>query len=183
MRTASLFVVVSTLATFAAACGGGAAQSNTGAPAAPAAPVAGGSGGVFTDATAYASAPPARTAAAAHSAKGVAAPGAKTPCLGCHKDGGAAPAFTFAGTIFADDGMSKGSADVEVRVADASGKGVSAHSDADGNFWVQGPALALPAHAGARVAGKALAMGSVVDKADCNGCHDATFPMLLKPVK
>jgi hypothetical protein len=160
-----------------AACGGSNAQTSA-TPAAPAAPKT-----VFADAPPYTSGLPAVTAAAAHAAKKVAAPSIQAPCLTCHKEGGGAPSFAFAGTIYTDEAMSKGSADVEIRIADANGKSASAHSDADGNFWSPGAPIALPAHAGARSGAKTLAMGSIVDKADCNGCHDAKFPMLLTPPK
>jgi hypothetical protein len=168
MRASSIAIVC---ALVAAACGGASSQS---VPAAPAAEKT-----IFTDAPAYAMQPVATTAAAAHAAKSVAAPSKATPCLGCHKAGGAAPAFAFAGTVYADKDATKGAAGVEVRVADASGAGASVFADADGNFWSKGTPSSAPGHAGARNAVKARFMNQPLTNGDCNTCHAPDMPMLL----
>jgi len=168
MRDASLaYLFLFALA--AAACGG--------APKAPSTPPA--EKTIFSDAPAFAPAPVASSAAAAHAAKKIAAPSKATPCLGCHKDGGSAPAFSFAGSIYADKEATKGAADVEIRVEDNGAPAVSVHSDADGNFWSKGPALKGPAHAGARSAIKTRIMNQPTTTGDCNSCHAADMPALL----
>jgi hypothetical protein len=174
MRTvgASAAILVSVLI---AACAGG----STPAPVAANAPAP---GGVFASAAPYSNARPEKSAARAHAAKGAAAPGG-TPCLSCHKAGGSAPAFAFAGTVYTDDARSAPNGDAEIAVADASGKEQIAHADEDGNFWMAGAALTLPGHAGARQGAKVVKMGGAVDSADCNGCHDAKFPVALTPPK
>jgi hypothetical protein len=159
----------------AAACGGAAKPPATApAPAPPAAK------NVFVDAPAYASAPVARSASAAHAAKGAVAPGNKTACLSCHKAGGAAPAFSFAGTVFADTAATKGGADVEVRVLDGKGQSLAVHSDADGNFWLAGAPVATPIHAGVRNGATTALMEPDVNNGDCNDCHDAKLPLVIK---
>ena len=173
MRThmASLSVpIVSMLAGLAAACGG--------AAPAPASPPA--AKNLFSEAPPYASAPVARTAAAAHAAKGAPAPSFKTPCLSCHKSGGSAPAFSFGGTVYADVTATKGAPDVEVRVLDAKGQSTTTHSDADGNFWLAGAPVAAPIHSGVRSGTKTALMDTDVNNGDCNDCHDAKLPVLLK---
>jgi hypothetical protein len=154
------------------ACGG--AKSAPSAASAPQPPT------VFSDAPPYASAPIARTAAAAHAAKGVPAPDNKAACLSCHKAGGKAAAFTFAGTIYETDAATKGASDVEVRVKDAKGGSFAAHSDADGNFWLAGSALGPSVHAGARTSAKTSVMGVDITGGDCNDCHDAKLPIVTK---
>jgi hypothetical protein len=170
MRTVLAFAVVVT-AICAAACGGASRPAD--------APASQGRPDVFSAAPPYSPSAPSKSASSAHSAKGVAAP-AGTACLGCHKKDGNAPAFTFAGTVYVDDARSAPNPNAEIAVDDATGAERIAHADADGNFWVAGGALALPAHAGARQPAKVLKMGSVVDNADCNGCHDAKFPITMK---
>jgi hypothetical protein len=173
MRTISAsFVLLIALA----ACGGSAPAPSAPAAATPSAPA------VFATAPAYSLAAPPKSAAAAHTAKGAPAPGG-TACLGCHKSGGAAPSFAFAGTVYVDDKRSAPNPAAEIGVDDAKGAESIAHADADGNFWSLGAPIALPAHAAARQAAKIVRMGSTVDKADCNVCHDATFPIALTPPK
>jgi cytochrome c553 len=165
--TTLLFVLVT------AACGGARAPAVKAPSTAPV--------GVFSTA-AYVATGPAKNATAAHAAKGLPSP-TGTACLGCHATGGKAPAFAFAGTVYVDDARSAPNGGAEIAVDDAGGKEAIAHADADGNFWVAGAAISLPAHAGARQGAKIVRMGSVVDKADCNGCHDAKFPIALTPPK
>ena len=170
MRTLVTAVSLAALA----ACGGGAQPAAPAQAAAPAAKT------VFSDAPAYASQAVAASAASAHAAKKVAPPGKEAGCLTCHKAGGSATQFLFAGTVYADADGKKGQPDVEIRVADALGNTVTVHSDADGNFWSKGTApLATPAKAGARDTVKTRTMNQPVDKGDCNNCHNADLPILL----
>src|SRR5262249_24104869 len=133
---------------------------------------------IFSDAPSFAPAPIASTAAAAHAAKKIDPPSKTTACLGCHKEGGTAGAFAFAGTVYADKDAMKGAADIEIRVADASGPSASVHTDAEGNFWWKGRAIKGPAHAGARSSAKTRLMNQPAT-GDCNGCHAADMPILL----
>lgn len=173
MRTVTAAALL--LASLLGAACAGSSTPGGGAATAPGAPA------VFASAPPYASSRPAVSAVAAHAAKGAPVP-TGTPCLSCHKSGGA-PAFTFAGSVYTDDARAAPNPDAEISVLDASGKERIAHADADGNFWVKGDALALPAHAGARQGAKVVKMGGAVDNADCNGCHDAKFPVALTPPK
>jgi cytochrome c553 len=173
MRT--LIVTLSLVGVAAAACGG--SQPSAQAPAVPAAPEK----TLFTDAPAYASQAVAASAAAAHAAKKLAVPGKDTACLTCHKAGGTAPEYAFAGTVYADGDGKKGAPDIEVRVVDGAGSATSVHSDADGNFWVKGALLQGPIHSGARSATKTRIMKQAVKTADCNSCHNADIPMILSP--
>jgi hypothetical protein len=64
----------------------------------------------------------------------------------------------------------------EVRVRQASGDGLEAYSDADGNFYVpRGTmrALVSPAHPGVRDLTNMALMMDVINDADCNSCHRA----------
>jgi hypothetical protein len=172
-RRLPLFLFLPSFAILAAACGGAAKPASAPAPASTAK-------NVFADSPAYASAPVARSASAAHSAKGASAPGGKTACLSCHKSGGTAPAFTFGGTVFSDPAGTKGGADLEVRVLDGKGQSLAVHSDADGNFWLAGAAVATPIHAGVRNGAQTALMEPDVNNGDCNDCHDAKLPLVLR---
>jgi len=172
-RAWPLLFVVSAAALLA--CGGGAASN------APATPAAGGEAKTaFTGAPAYASAPVATTAAAAHAAKKLPAPSKETACLSCHKTGGTAPSFVFAGTVFSSDDGKSPLADAEVRFVDDKGAASSAHSDADGNFWSKGPSvLTEGGKAGARKGAVTKAM-DVPASGNCNECHGANMPLYVK---
>jgi hypothetical protein len=83
-------------------------------------------------------------------------------CLSCH-DGskkGGAPEFLFAGTLYADAAGTKPDARAEVRLLGADGKGLSAYTDANGNFFFRADAgtYSAPAIAGARNATAARSM-------------------------
>ena len=157
------------------ACGGGAAPKTP-----PAAGPAADAKTAFTGAPAYASAPVTTTAASAHAAKKVPAPSNATGCLSCHKTGGTAPSFVFAGTIFAADDGKTPLADAEVRFVDDKGTASSAHSDADGNFWLKGPSvMAETGKAGARKGAVTKAM-EVGASGNCNECHGANMAAYVK---
>lgn len=156
----------------ALACGGS-------APKPPAAP-AGEAKTAFTGAAAYAPSPVATTAAAAHAAKNVAAPSKETACLTCHKSGGTAPSFVFGGTVFSNDDGKAPHADAEIRFVDDKGAASSAHSDADGNFWLAGPSITTEiGKAGARKGAVTRTM-DVPASGNCNECHGSNMPMFVK---
>lgn len=173
MTSRAMFLVCGVVgaAVMAVACGG----------AATPAVVPGAAGKtVFSDAPAYASSPVATTAAAAHAAKKLPAPSKETACLSCHKTGGTAPSFVFAGTMYTDDTGKGGLGDAEIRFVDDKGAGSSAHSDADGNFWLKGPsAMADTAKAAARKGAIVKLMEPAVS-GNCNECHAANMPMFVK---
>lgn len=159
----------------AAACGGAPTPATKGPAGAP----AGDAKTVFTGAPAYASGPVASTAAAAHAAKKLPALTKDTACLSCHKTGGSAPSFVFGGTVFTADDGKTGLADAELRFVDDKGNASSAHSDADGNFWLKGPSVTVETgKAGARKAAVAKAM-DVPASGNCNECH-ANIPLYVK---
>lgn len=98
-------------------------------------------------------------------------------CLSCHDGTGksGAPAFLFAGTVYADKAATKPAVKAEVRILGADGKGLSAYTDANGNFFFREGAgqMAVPAVAGARNAAGAESMLNKINDANCNQCHSA----------
>jgi hypothetical protein len=149
------------------------------APASTAAPPADTS--FFAGGPGYASSPVANSAAAAHLAKKVSVSMPAVPaCLKCHRGGGHGTPFVFAGTAFTDKAATRGASDIEIRVVDARGTAMTAHTDADGNFWVKGGAqLAKPARAGARNAQAVRVQQSAITNGDCNSCHTAETPLVF----
>jgi hypothetical protein len=104
-------------------------------------------------------------------------------CLTCH-DGagkGGAPAFLFAGTIYADKAATKPATSTEVRVLGADGKGLSAYTDANGNFFFRASAgaTAVPAIAGVRTATMASSMTNKINDGNCNSCHGTALRLTL----
>jgi hypothetical protein len=105
------------------------------------------------------------------------------PCLDCH-DGtgkGGAPAFVFAGTVYADAAGTKPAPRVEVRVLGADGKASSAYTDLNGNFFFRAGSgvTVVPATAGARTASASRTMGNKINDANCNQCHGTTARVTL----
>jgi hypothetical protein len=103
-------------------------------------------------------------------------PGKTIACQSCHGNGGGAPEFLFAGSIFKDKAGTMAAVDVEVRVRGSDTVAYTAHSDDDGNFWFKKNAavLAFPALAGARDGQMNLAlMTTTIADGDCNNsaCH------------
>ena len=129
----------------------------------------------FTGAPAYVSQQPAQTAKQIHTSKGVGTvPNQMAACLDCHKNGGNAPSFLFAGTAFADMNAAAPAANKEIRVrSKGSGTGYIAHSDADGNFWFK-PEMAgfYPGQTGIRDGAKTLNMNGDIADGNCNNCHN-----------
>jgi hypothetical protein len=139
--------------------------------------------GVFANAPPYTSSLPGTSAAQNHALHGVGTtPNKDVDCLSCH-NGATATQFLYAGSIYTDVGAATGAADVELRVVDANNVNLSAHSDADGNFWlINNGTLAVPGHAGARDGkGDMQLMPSAVQSGSCNGCHNGnvTSPLHL----
>jgi len=168
-----MLLFVSTAALIACGGGGGPKTPTAAGPAAEAKTA-------FTGAPAYASAAVTTTAASAHAAKKIAAPSNATGCLSCHKTGGTAPSFVFGGTIFSSDDGKTPLADAEIRFVDDKGAASSAHSDADGNYWLKGPSVtAETGKAGARKGAVTKAM-DVPASGNCNECHGANMPAYVK---
>ena len=128
-------------------------------------------GGVFADAGAY-------VATVGPSARNQRHTGSPNPagqaCLSCH--GGQKPnvaRFLFAGTVWTDATGATPTPKAEVRAVGADGAGLSAYTDADGNFFyaAAGATLAAPAHGGARDATSVALMSNVFNDGDCNACH------------
>lgn len=131
----------------------------------------------FTGAGGYTSQKPATSAKSIHQMKGVGTvPSKSVACQSCHGNGGGAPEFFFAGTIFTDQAGTMPAVDVEVRARGTDGVGYTAHSDDDGNFWFKkGMAtLAFPCTTGARDGQMNVAlMKGTIANGDCNSgaCH------------
>lgn len=140
-------------------------------------PVDSGPPTAFTGAGGYTSQKPATSAKSIHQMKGVmTVPGKSVACQSCHGNGGGAPEFLFAGSVFKDQAGTMAAVDVEVRVRGSDAVGYIAHSDDDGNFWFKkGMAnLAFPANTGARDGQMNLAlMNGTIANGDCNDsqCH------------
>src|SRR5207253_476378 len=81
----------------------------------------------FTGAGSYKSDPPTIRANDQHAGTDVTG----KPCLGCH-DGKTCVLFDFAGTVWQAPALTKGVADVEVRIIDANNLAHDVHSDKDG---------------------------------------------------
>jgi hypothetical protein len=101
-------------------------------------------------------------------------------CLRCHRRGGAAVDFLFAGTVSSDTAASRGAPVIEIRIVDAKGNATSTRSDVDGNFWVKsGAAFPKEAKATVRTADHARDMRAPVSNGDCNECHTTEKPLVL----
>ncbi len=90
-------------------------------------------------------------------------------CVSCH-DGGRAPAFAVAGTVYATVGaFGSGLEGAAIEVVDATGTSVSLRSNAVGNFYTRAalvPPLQISISSGA-------ASASMPDapSGNCNSCH------------
>lgn len=105
-------------------------------------------------------------------------------CLDCHNGSGkgGAPAFLFAGTIYADAAGTKVVAKAEVRVVGKDNKGISVYTDENGNFFYpasSGGTVAVPAIAGVRDATVAKSMTNEFTVGNCNQCHGSTLRATL----
>jgi hypothetical protein len=149
----------------AAGGGGGGALPDSSSPPAP-------TTGIFADAGAYVP----TLGPSSRSPKHTGNPNpAGQACLSCH--GGQRPnvvRFLFAGTAWTTAAATTPTPMAEVRVVQANGEGLSAYSDADGNFFLAQAALAplsAPAEAAVRDANGSVAMTNVFNVGDCNSCH------------
>ncbi len=97
---------------------------------------------------------------------------AKQACLDCHKNGGAAMAFAFGGTVFADDAGTTPAPGVEIRLRNDNGTFTSVYSDVHGNFFARTSAATFPAKTGARTAASTAIMVDAVAGGNCNTCHN-----------
>lgn len=104
-------------------------------------------------------------------------------CLTCHDGGGkgGAPRFLFAGTVYTDKAATTVAVGAEVRVLGADGKGLSAYTDAKGNFFFRAEdgRANVPAIAGVRNAAVTRSMANKINDGNCNQCHDATMRLSL----
>jgi hypothetical protein len=155
--------------------GGGNDAGTGGTPDAGPADTGGGPKNAFTGAPAFASKPVATSAKQSHTANAVGViPGKATACVDCHKLGGASPApFLAAGTVFTDTAGTTPAVDYEVRFVDSKGAAFSAHTDADGNFWINPP---LAAATGPFITGvrNATAVKPMITQAGDGNCSSAS---------
>lgn len=105
-------------------------------------------------------------------------------CLDCHNGSGkgGAPAFLFAGTIYADAAGTKVVAKAEVRVVGNDKKAISVYTDENGNFFYpasSGGTVAVPAVAGVRDATAVKSMTNEFTVGNCNQCHGSTLRATL----
>lgn len=136
-------------------------------------PGGGGAANAFTGAPAFVKRTGPSTVALIH---GIGGNPAKKACLGCHGNNGPGPRWFAAGTVYENDAATIPAASVEVRLRDANGNAVTAHTDALGNFFVpyaQGANMKPPILAGARDGTTTRLMGIVDPSGNCNqtSCH------------
>jgi hypothetical protein len=134
----------------------------------------------FAAAPAFTDAAPNERASDVHAKNAVGVvPDLHAKCLSCH--GSDAPAFAFAGTIYADEKATAPGPDLELGIIDANGNTFFTHSDPDGNFWsLPKGAIAFPAYAAVRSASGEKPMKTKIaaaDRLNCNTCHDAANPI------
>ena len=148
-----------------------------------AAGIDGGAAGPFKGLVAYVSKPVAVSARTSHANNGQAAQTPATDCLTCHKTGGAGVPFLAAGWVATAANGATGAADVEVGAyaTGTGGNAFSAHTDADGFFWINPPngGTTGPYCGGVRQATE-LDMPATQTNSDCNNssCHGgATGPI------
>ncbi len=125
---------------------------------------------------------PQTTAAQNHANRGQGVvPSKDVNCMTCHSANGPGHQFMFAGSIYTDVNATTGAANVEVRVVDNAGTGISTYSDADGNFWlVSNTPVPLPGQSGARDAnGHTQIMPQALADPGCNSCHNGTVQPAL----
>lgn len=125
----------------------------------------------FTGAAPFASAPIAQSAKSQMTTNPT-----KTQCLTCHNGEAGVSLLLAAGTVFLDAAGTEPAVDYEVRVVDTSTNAVfSAHTDADGNFWIP-PGMTAdsgPFMIGVRNGTEQQAMPVLQRGLECNGsaCH------------
>jgi hypothetical protein len=133
--------------------------------------------GFLGETTPWASNLPTPTAFSAHTGAGVPQQTPTLDCLTCHVTGGAGVPFLGAGFVATAAGGTTGAADVEVRVYATGGTpgGYSAHTDANGYFWINPPlgGTTGPYNAGARNETDMQMMPTSQTVSDCqsSSCH------------
>ncbi len=133
--------------------------------------------GFLGETTPWASNLPATTAFQSHSAAGQAQQTPTLDCLTCHVTGGPGSPFLAAGFVATAAGGTTGAADVEVRAYATGGTpaGYSAHTDANGYFWINPPlgGTTGPYNAGARNGTSTQMMPTSQTGSDCqsSSCH------------
>ncbi len=90
-------------------------------------------------------------------------------CLDCH-DGGRAPAFTLAGTVYTDASGGTAARGAVVTITDGSGGEVTATTNSAGNFFASSP-ISFPAQVAITRGTDTVVMASEAPTGDCNSCH------------
>lgn len=95
-------------------------------------------------------------------------------CLDCHGNPGAeedGPPWTLAGTVYASpQGTGDGVRGAAIHVVDATGRAVTLHSNAVGNFYLA-DGLAFPLQVSVERNGASHPMAAPVSYGGCNRCH------------
>jgi hypothetical protein len=120
---------------------------------------------IFADAGMYS--PPAEAGSGEHHA------GESCSQSNCHGPAGQETPFLIAGTVFKDYAGTIPYVGVEVRVQDANGKIMTTYSRQNGNFYIGGGALALPAIVAARDGTTTRPMVTQLTTAQMGSCASA----------
>ena len=103
-------------------------------------------------------------------------------CLMCHHQGGMAPPYTFAGTLFGSSGGAQPIAGATIHLIDAMGTDVVVVSAANGNFWstdlVVPPVLAF-ASSCPTVVPMIAPINTTDGSCNTSGCHTSGFRVHL----
>ncbi len=93
-------------------------------------------------------------------------------CMACHSEGGTAPAWTAAGTVYAtpDAPAGEGLRHVWVELTDAKGKTVTRETNPAGNFYTSEP-LVFPIEVAVRQGNSRIYMPGGSMSGACNSCH------------
>jgi hypothetical protein len=99
-------------------------------------------------------------------------------CLSCHRQGGDATPYTFAGTLYADSGGTAAAPGVTLHLLNGDGALVTVITEGNGNFWST-EAIAMPAVAFVARCPEPEPMVTPLGERDlgCNraGCHTSGF--------
>lgn len=99
-------------------------------------------------------------------------------CLGCHSQGGEAPPYSFAGTVYDGPGGMAPVAGVTIHLIDSAGTDVIVTSQANGNFWstdlVTFPVVAFGS-ACPDVVPMLVPLGDPDGSCNASGCHTSGF--------
>ena len=158
--------------------GGGATGGDAGAATGPSS--------FLGEATPWVSAPVAVSARTRHADVGQIRQAPTTVCLECHGGASIAKTFLAGGFVATKANGSVGASDVEVRLVDkGTGDVYTAHTDADGFFWITPPDAGVtgPFNAGCRDGTDTSVMISQPPNADCQttSCHGGTTGVVHLP--